>query len=48
MKESGDQPLLETVTEYAPQSTALLILDNFEQVLAAAPQIAELLASVHS
>jgi predicted ATPase/DNA-binding XRE family transcriptional regulator len=44
IKESGDQSLLKTVMELLRNRQQLLILDNFEQVLAAAPQIAELLS----
>jgi diguanylate cyclase (GGDEF)-like protein len=39
------QPLLETVAEHLAESTALLVLDNFEQVLDAAPVISDLMAA---
>jgi predicted ATPase/DNA-binding SARP family transcriptional activator len=42
----GDgRPLLETLKDYLGSKRVLLLLDNFEHVLSAAPQIAELLAS---
>jgi predicted ATPase len=43
--ESGGQPLLERLSAYLRTKQLLLILDNFEQVLAAAPLLAELLAA---
>ena len=43
--ESGDRPILEQVQAYLRDQHLLLLLDNFEQVLAAAPQLAHLLAS---
>jgi len=45
VKESGSQPLIETLTAYLRTKRLLLILDNFEQVIAAALLVAELLAS---
>ena len=42
-----DQPgesALETLSEYLRDKEVLLVLDNFEQVLAAAPAVASLLA----
>jgi predicted ATPase/DNA-binding XRE family transcriptional regulator len=45
VKESGDQPVLATLQTQLIDQTRLLILDNFEQVLAAAPGTAELLAA---
>jgi len=45
VKESGNQPLLKTVTELLRNRQLLLILDNFEQVLDAAPQVADLLSA---
>src|SRR5436309_2332145 len=43
--EAGDRPLLEQVRAYVHDQHLLLLLDNFEQVVAAAPQLATLLAS---
>ena len=44
LKEAAGEPLLNTLKDYLRQRELLLVLDNFEQVLAAAPLIAELLA----
>jgi predicted ATPase/DNA-binding CsgD family transcriptional regulator len=43
--DAGDQPVLETVCQYLKPRRLLLVLDNFEHVLAAAPVVAELLAA---
>ncbi|MFL5804867.1 MAG: ATP-binding protein [Roseiflexaceae bacterium] len=43
--ERGSRPLLETLKDELREQQVLLLLDNFEQVLAAAPQLAELLAA---
>jgi transcriptional regulator with XRE-family HTH domain len=43
VKEIGDQPLLEVLQTHLRDRHQLLILDNFEQLLPAAPAIAELL-----
>src|SRR5215212_6973017 len=45
VKEAGGQPLLETLKRYLYDKQQLLLLDNFEQVVATAPQMAALLAS---
>ena len=45
IKEAGNKPILETLKDYLRERQMLLILDNFEQVAAAAPIIAELLAT---
>jgi len=45
VKEAGGQPLLEMLTTALRDKPLLLLLDNFEQVLAAAARIAELLAA---
>lgn len=45
LEESGSQPPLERLKEYLRGRNLLLVLDNFEQVLTAAPAVAELLAS---
>ena len=44
VRDGGDRPLLSTVLELLRDRRLLLILDNFEQVVAAAPVVAELLA----
>ncbi|MDQ5854609.1 MAG: tetratricopeptide repeat protein, partial [Chloroflexota bacterium] len=43
LKEAGDAPLLETLKIYLRDKRVLLLLDNFEQVVAAAPLVADLL-----
>jgi len=43
--EAVDHPLLEQVQDYLREKHLLLLLDNFEQVVAAAPSLARLLAS---
>ncbi len=43
--EAGDRPLLEQLRAYLRDQHLLLLLDNFEQVVAAAPQLVDLLAS---
>ncbi|MDQ2902218.1 MAG: tetratricopeptide repeat protein [Chloroflexota bacterium] len=45
LREEGGQPLLEHFTEDLRHKHMLLLLDNFEQVIGAALQVAELLAS---
>jgi predicted ATPase len=45
VRESGGQALLQTVEAFLASKRLLLVLDNFEQVLDAAPQLAELLAA---
>jgi predicted ATPase/DNA-binding XRE family transcriptional regulator len=45
IQESREQPLAESFRDYLRTKHLLLVLDNFEQVLEAAPQIAELLAT---
>ena len=44
LKESGNQPPLDQVQDFVGQQPFLLVLDNFEQIVAFAPQIEELLA----
>ena len=45
VREAGGQPLLRTVEAFLATKRLLLVLDNFEQVLDAAPQLAELLSA---
>ena len=45
IKEGGSQPLMERLKEYLRSKQLLLLLDNFEQVVDAAPLIAELLVA---
>jgi predicted ATPase/class 3 adenylate cyclase len=44
VRETGEQPLEESLKDYLRERRLLLVLDNFEQVLGAAPAVAELLA----
>jgi predicted ATPase/DNA-binding CsgD family transcriptional regulator len=46
VNEAHDQPLIETLKRFLCQSHMLLILDNFEHLLPAAAQVADLLAAV--
>ncbi len=43
VRESGNQPILETLKRYLVDKEILLLLDNFEQVMVAAGVVAELL-----
>src|SRR5262245_59772088 len=45
MADAGELPLLERLKRYLHPKQTLLVLDNFEQVAAAAPLLAELLAA---
>jgi predicted ATPase/DNA-binding CsgD family transcriptional regulator len=45
LRESGDQPLFASLKAYLHEKHLLLFLDNFEQVIHAAPVLTELLAS---
>jgi predicted ATPase/class 3 adenylate cyclase/DNA-binding XRE family transcriptional regulator len=45
LREAGSVPLAALLHEYARTRHLLLLLDNFEQVVGAAPQVAELLAT---
>ncbi len=45
VKESGGKAMLETLKEYLAGKQMLIVIDNFEQVIGAAPQIAELLSA---
>jgi predicted ATPase/class 3 adenylate cyclase len=44
VEETGEQPLDESLKDYLRERRLLLVLDNFEQVLGAAPAVTELLA----
>src|ERR671921_1271479 len=44
VKEAGGQPLVESLEYYLDDKHILLVLDNFEQVLEAAPMITEMLS----
>jgi non-specific serine/threonine protein kinase len=44
LRDPGDRPVLERLTEYLLDRRTLILPDNFEQVVIAAPQIASLLA----
>jgi predicted ATPase/class 3 adenylate cyclase/Tfp pilus assembly protein PilF len=43
VRETGEQPLDETLKDYLSERRLLLLVDNFEQVLEAAPTVTELL-----
>lgn len=43
LEDAGSRPVRERLTEYLRERQMLLLLDNFEQVLEAAPPVAELL-----
>jgi predicted ATPase/class 3 adenylate cyclase len=45
VQEAGSKPVLETVIEYLREREALLVLDNFEQILEASPIVSELLSA---
>ena len=45
VRETSDEPLLETLKTYLQSRQTLLLLDNFEHVTAAAPDVASLLAA---
>ncbi|MCL4860640.1 MAG: tetratricopeptide repeat protein, partial [Caldilineaceae bacterium] len=42
--EAGAQPILQTLQHHLRHKTMLLVLDNFEQIVTAAPQLVELLS----
>jgi class 3 adenylate cyclase len=45
VKEEGGQPLLESLEYYLGEKRMLLLVDNFEQVLEAAPMVTEMLSA---
>jgi predicted ATPase len=45
LQEGGARPLAENLTEHVRERRMLLVLDNFEQLLAAAPLVGDLLAA---
>lgn len=45
VKEAGGRPLSDSLKDFLHEKQMLLVLDNFEQVVAAAPVVAELLAA---
>jgi len=47
IRDAGDQPLLDTLRLYLQPRSTLLLLDNFEQVIGAAPLLADLLTFCH-
>lgn len=47
IKETAGRSIAESLQEYLRSKSLLLILDNFEQVIAAAPLVAQLLAACH-
>ncbi len=48
VKEAGGKPILEALKDYLRDRQLLLVVDNFEQVVDAAQQIAELLAAANN
>ena len=46
MREAGDEPLVDRLTALLRDKDLLLVLDNFEQVVEAAPLVADLLIGV--
>ena len=47
IREQPGQPLLDTLKDFLTGKRLLLVLDNFEQVVTAAPRVAELLTAAH-
>ena len=45
VREQGSRPLLDSLKDHLREQQLLLLLDNFEQVVSAAPVVAELLAA---
>ena len=44
IQDRGNRPPLESLKDFVRDNSLLLVLDNFEQILGAAPQVAELLS----
>jgi predicted ATPase/class 3 adenylate cyclase len=44
LREATDRPIVDTLTDHLRERQVLLLLDNFEQILPAAPIVADLLA----
>jgi predicted ATPase len=47
LQEAGSRPIEELLRDHVRRRQLLLVLDNFEQVVTAAPQVADLLATSH-
>ena len=47
IKEEGGKPVLDMLKDHLRDKQMLIVIDNFEQVIDAAPQIAELLTAAH-
>jgi predicted ATPase len=47
VKEAGGKPILEVLKDYLRDKQMLLVIDNFEQIVDAAPQIAQLIAATN-
>jgi len=45
VRESGSQPLTDTLRDYLREKQLMLVLDNFEQIVKAAPIVSELLTA---
>jgi predicted ATPase/class 3 adenylate cyclase len=45
LTDTGSESVRDLVTEYLASRSALLVLDNFEQIVEAAPQVAEIMAA---
>jgi len=45
VRETGTRPIVETLTQHLSGRQILLLLDNFEQILAAAPLVSDLLSA---
>jgi len=48
VKDAGGRPFLDILKDYLSDKRMLLVLDNFEQIVEAAPQIAEILVAAPS